>query len=165
MYACMLSAPCSPNPMCHLLNQGTTCSSNKCILGSTVSHRQYRGTESHQRSSDEAEKVDFTKTADSAYSSPRPLIMTKISENVLAMPRSLRIPRLFDACANCVPGPRTKRAVRLPVREKRGTGRVYDLINMLTQSYICKLVYESGAAKMEKTQVFSGTLGLVTFRN
>ena len=28
--------------------------------------------------------------------------MTKISENVLAVPRSLRIPRLFDACANSV---------------------------------------------------------------
>ena len=51
--------------------------------------------------------------------------MTKISENVLAVPRSLRIPRLFDACANSVyqallfSSPRT---ARLPAREKRGTG-------------------------------------------
>ena len=49
--------------------------------------------------------------------------MTKISENVLAMPRSLRIPRLFDACVDSVYQalPRAKRA-RLTTREKEGLG-------------------------------------------
>ena len=52
--------------------------------------------------------------------------MTKISENVLAMPRSLRIPRLFAACADSVyqallfPPPCEARVS--PYAGKRGTG-------------------------------------------
>ena len=52
--------------------------------------------------------------------------MTKISENVLAMPQSLRIPRLFDACIDSVYQallfPPLREARASPYAGKRGTG-------------------------------------------